>query len=49
VGDYITLSKKILKSLITQDMTKKDKLYNSLNRFSIKNNITSYKKLFKKI
>ena len=49
VGDYNSLSKKILKSLMIEDSNKKNRLYNSLKRFSIKNNSTNYKNLFKKI
>ena len=49
VGDHYELSKKIIKSLKFSQKKNVKTLYNSLNRFSVENNIKAYKKLFSKI
>ena len=49
VGDHIGLSKKILQSFKLKQYEKKQKLYKSLKRFSVINNIKNYEKIFKKI
>lgn len=49
VGDHFELSKKIMKSLKFSQKKPIGILYNSLERFSVENNIKAYKKLFSKI
>ncbi len=49
VGDYEKLSKLMLKSLKNKNLYNKTSLYKSLQRFSVKQNIKNYIKLFKKI
>ncbi len=49
IGDHVKLSKQMYRSLKNQKIYDKNKLYNSLKRFDIKTNISSYKKLFKQL
>ena len=49
VGDHEKLSKQMLKSLKYKNLYNKNDLYKSLERFSVKQNISNYTKLFKKI
>ena len=49
VGDYKKLSKLMLNSLKQKILYNKNRLYKSLKRFSVKQNIKNYIKFFKKI